>query len=252
MAKRILLWATLVVGVIVGGWWTWQWADDGELRILLSGELPPAPDSERYEFLVSELERWQESLGKEYKEAETASEKEAVEHDARVILELMMPEMMRCWLGTPYDFNGTAEKPGAGQVACGYFVSTVLRDTGFHVNRFKLAQQPSENILRTFLPREACVLKVGVEYPVYADWAESLDDGVYLIGLDTHVGFIVIQRGEIRFIHASGGMEHSVVEETRSKAGALRRSRWRMIGSLTRSPQAVRIWLRGEKVKVRS
>ena len=84
-----------------------------------------------------------------------------MENDARLILELMMPEMMRCWLGTPYDFNGTAEKPGDGKIACGYFVSTVIRDTGFRVNRFKFAQQPSENILRTFISSDDSFWKWG-------------------------------------------------------------------------------------------
>lgn len=252
MLRRFIIWVILFAGIGVAGWWVWNWDGGREFRIMLVGEMPPQPDNERYGFLVGELERWREDLAKEYAKARTGEEKAVVEHDARIILDLMMPELMRCWLGTPYDFNGTAEKPGQGTVACGYFVSTVMRDAGFKVNRYKLAQQPSENIMRTFLSSEACTLKVGVEYARYVDWVETLKDGVYIVGLDTHVGFIVIQRGEMHFIHSSGGKEYSVVDQSRKNAGTLRRSRWRMLGSLTGSPEAVRIWLQGKKIKVRS
>ena len=38
----------------------------------------------------------------------------SVEGDARLVLEHALPAMMRCRLGTPWDFNGTAKGPGAG------------------------------------------------------------------------------------------------------------------------------------------
>ena len=84
------------------------------------------------------------------------------------VLEQALPAMMRCWLGTPWDFNGTAKGPGAGKIACGYFVATVLKDAGFQVDRYQLAQQPSENILRSFLPKDACDLSVGKDYQAFA------------------------------------------------------------------------------------
>ena len=34
------------------------------------------------------------------------------------------------WKKTAWDFNGTATKPGDGPIACGYFVTTLLRDIG--------------------------------------------------------------------------------------------------------------------------
>jgi hypothetical protein len=158
---------------------------------------------------------------------------------------------MQCWIGTPYDFNGTAEKPGGGKVACGYFVSTVIRDAGFRVDRYKLAQQPSENIMRTFLRGDVCKLKVGEDFEKYADWVESLDNGVYLIGMDTHVGFIVNRTDGMRFYHSSGWKKRGVVEESRKKAGALRSSNWRMLGGLTADSGVIRTWLKGDKVRVR-
>jgi len=244
--------AVLLLALGGGGWWAWKSYGEEMFRIVIEREAKPEPDAERYATLVSELERWRGDLRKAHSKARTAEEKAAVEKDARVILELVMPEMMRCWLGTPYDFNGTAEKPGGGKVACGYFVSTVIRDAGFRVDRYKLAQQPSENILRTFLKSDGCLLKVGQDFESYAEWVEGMEPGVYLMGLDSHVGFIVNGAEGTRFYHSSGWQKRGVVNEAGNKAGVLRHSNWRMIGGLTANPEVIRTWLAGEKVKVRS
>lgn len=250
-APKAAVAALLLSCLGAGGWWAWKTYGAGLFEIAIESEKNPEPDAERYAILVAELERWRQQLREAYAKAQTAEEKAAVENDARVILELVMPEMMRCWLGTPYDFNGTAERPGGGEVACGYFVSTVIRDAGFRVDRYKLAQQPSGNILRTFLKRENCLLKVGQDFDSYAEWVEGMEPGVYLIGLDSHVGFIVNGADGTRFFHSSRWQDRGVVDEPGRKAGALRHSNWRMIGGLTADPDVIRTWLGGEKVKVR-
>jgi hypothetical protein len=252
LAPKAVIAAVLLLALGAGGWWAWKSYGEGIFEIVIEREFRPEPDAERYATLVSELERWRGDLRKAHAQARTPEEKAAVEKDARVILELVMPEMMRCWLGTPYDFNGTAERPGGGKVACGYFVSTVIRDAGFRVDRYKLAQQPSGNILRTFLKGESCLLKVGQDFESYAKWVEGMAPGVYLIGLDSHVGFIVNGAEGTRFYHSSGWNQRGVVNEPGNKAGALRHSNWRMIGGLTADPDVIRTWLAGERVKVRS
>lgn len=252
--NRLVKWilaAALLSGLSATGWWLWKFEGAGLIKFSVFHEQQAVPDSERYDVLIAELQRWRKVLGDEYRQAESKEEKAAIENDARLILELTMPEMMRCWLGTPYDFNGTAEKPGVGKIACGYFVSTVIRDAGFRVNRYKLAQQPSENILRTFIARNDCILEVGTQFPAYADKIESMENGIYLVGLDTHVGFIVKRSDGMKFIHASGSRPWAVVEENRRNAGALQRSNWRMTGCLTGDSGVIRTWLAGEKVIVR-
>ncbi|MEP2774958.1 MAG: hypothetical protein ABJQ29_09985 [Luteolibacter sp.] len=250
-AGKWILGIILIAGVCAGGLWLWK---SESIAVLVKGESTPAPtpDPERYETLIAEIQRWRTDLAEDYQQAGNAEERAAVERDARLILELMLPEMMRCWLGTPYDFNGTAEKPGAGTLACGYYVSTVLRDAGFRVNRYKLAQQPSENILRTFLPADSCHLRVGKDFGEYVDWVEKKEPGIYLVGLDTHVGFIVNRVDGMHFFHSSAAGKVGVVDETRQRAGALRRSNWRLLGGLTVDPGVIRTWLKGEKLAVKT
>ncbi len=210
-------------------------------------ESPPAPDSETYEALKESLAHWRERLAADYHAAPGGAERRVVLDDARTVLETTLPAMMRCWLGTPWDFNGIASGPGEEGIACGYFVSTVLRDAGFRVHRYHLAQQPSGNIMRTFLPRASCKLTVGMDYDEFADALEASDPGIYIVGLDTHVGFLVVGGdGVFRFIHSSGSRPWAVVDEPREDARVLAASNWRMLGHLTADREVVRKWLAGK------
>jgi hypothetical protein len=247
---KVILVVMLLSALGGGGWWVWRGYEQGLFGGLVVKVKKPVPDLGRYEILEAELKRWRGDLVEQYRKARSAEDKEKIEYEARVILEMIMPEMMRCWLGTGYDFNGVAERPGGGKIACGYFVSTLIRDAGFKVNRYKLAQQPSENILRTFVGSENCQLRVGEKYDKYADWLEAIEPGIYLMGLDTHVGFVVIEESGMRFLHSSGISKAGVVEESRDQALAIKWSRWRMLGHFTADPRVIRMWLAGENVKV--
>jgi hypothetical protein len=230
----------------IHGWWHARMGSVG-----LSTQPSLKPDPQTYRVLSAELERWRLALAKRHASARNEVEREAVINDARVILEHALPAMMRCWLGTPWDFNGTADGPGKGRIACGYFVATVLRDSGFQVNRYKLAQQPSENILRSFLPKEACFLTVGMDYQVFAANLEMAQPGIYLVGLDTHVAFLVVTSDGFRFIHSSGSRPWCVVDEKRVDAVVLEKSNWRMLGNLTADTDVLKRWLKSEKIAVR-
>ena len=256
MRKRWLIPITLLALAGGVGWWfrapltaLWQ-ATAGGVELGLRQKLQPDPKT--YAVLTKDLERWRGDLAERYKKARTAAERTAVEAEARSVLETALPAMMHCWLGTPWDFNGTAKGPGMGKIACGYFVATVLQDAGFRVDRYQLAQQASGNILQSFLAKDACALTVGEDYQAFASRVEKLEPGIYVVGLDTHVAFLVWGGSEgFRFIHSSGSRPWCVVDEGRADAGVLQRSRWRMLGNLTASPAVLKRWLKAEKVVVR-
>ena len=247
----LLMMIVLVIGAAV--WFRVPMAHWLEAKldgVSLSTRKPLNPEPQKYAVLISELERWRTDLSKRHAAAKNEAERKIVEKDARVILEMVLPAMMRCWLGTPWDFNGIAARPGEGPVACGYFVATVLRDAGFQLDRYRLAQQPSENILRTFLPKSSCNLTIGQKYKLFADNLEKSTPGIYIIGLDTHVAFLVVESGSFQMIHSSGTRPWCVVDESRDHSPVLEKSNWRMIGNLTGDKQLVKRWLRRDKFKV--
>jgi len=227
----------------------------GAAAIALSGHWQPfgragspaaaaaKPDPAKYATLDSEVERWRVDLARRHAAATDPAEQAQVLATARALLEAALPEMMRCWLGTPWDFNGMATQPGEGKIACGYFVATVLRDAGFQVDRVRLAQQPAELILTTFVPRKALTLRVGATYPDFCREVRALEPGIYIVGLDNHVGFLVLTAEGFDFIHSSGSSPRCVVAEDSDQAHVLQRSRYRVLGNLTTQPELLRQWL---------
>ncbi|MFC7337633.1 hypothetical protein ACFQY0_10630 [Haloferula chungangensis] len=256
MKRIFFLTLMLIVACLAAlGWWfradlSHAWGKMSK-PLLVIGKKVPQPDPLRYEVVKAETERWRLDLAKRYRAAQSKADRDAVIAEARGFLEVALPDLMSCWLGTPWDFNGTSEKPGEGQVACGYFVATVLRDAGFKVNRYKLAREASENILLTFLPRKELERRVGVSYEGYAEELRKYRSGVRIVGLDTHVGFLVSGPEGFRFVHSSGSRPWCVVDESEQEAEVLKRSNYRVHGSLTDNPDVIRRWLAGEKITVR-
>jgi hypothetical protein len=206
-----------------------------------------APNPQRYQALIADLSAKQKDLGSRYARARTAQEFSSVISESRRTLEEVLPKMMHCWLGTPWDFHGTSETPGVGKIACGYFISTILRDAGFRVERFRLAQQASQNIIATFLPSEEMLITTGESYPDFLDQTISRGPGIHIVGLDNHVAFLVIPAsGGPRFIHSSGGAPKCVVDESRENAQALQDSSYRVIGNLTQNDEVIHRWLIGQ------
>ena len=254
MRKWWLLLILLLALAGGAGWW-WRdpigkWVQASLQSVDLSIVTKPKPDPEKYAVLTADLEHWRKILAKRYDKEKAPHERKAIEAEAQVLLEKCLPAMMRCWLGTRWDFNGTAEGPGKGKIACGYFVATVLKDAGFKVDRYQLAQQPSGNILRSFLPKDSCTLTVGQDYQEFSKSVRKREPGVYVIGLDTHVAFIVVRDGEFRLIHSSGSRPWCVVDESQTDAGVLQRSKWRMLGNLTADSSVIQHWLKTDKIVV--
>lgn len=250
-------WRWFVVTMLVAavGWAAWQWrAPLGTWLARLSAPVTaalvetPRPDPARYRALRQELANQRIYLSRQYQSATSRTSRGAIEQQARRSLEATLPAMMRCWLGTPWDFNGTAEAPGAGKIACGYFVATVLRDAGFRVDRYNLARQASGDILHSLVPKSASTLMTGQPYEAFTSALAKREPGIYVIGLDTHVGFLVVADGGFRFIHSSGS---GVVDEGSAEAGVIQRSNWREFGNLTADSALIGRWLAGTRIAVR-
>lgn len=108
------------------------------------------------------------------------------------------------WEGTPWDFYGTTTTPQEGKIACGYYVTTVLEQAGFRLERVLLAQQASAFLVSTVArgsrvdwirpkDNEAAVRKI----------RQRLGDGLYVIGFDYHVGFLRLEGDRAAFCHSS-------------------------------------------------
>ena len=249
MKRRIFRILTLLIlaGSAFAGWHYRAPLHSFYQKHVAKSSIPPKkeiPNPVRYQEIINELAEKRKTLSTRYTNARTAQELSSVISESRRTLESTLPAMMRCWLGTPWDFNGTCQTPGSGKIACGYFVSTILRDAGFKVERIRLAQQPSQNIIATFLLRSEMHIRASLAYDTFLDQVTARGPGIRIVGLDSHVAFIVVPpSGDIRFIHSSGAAAKCVVDEDRSQAGVLQRSNYRVTGNITGSDEVIHGWL---------
>ena len=76
----------------------------------------------------------------------------------KFIISQLIDEIFPAWYGTKWAFEGTTEIPGEGEIACGYFVSTVLRDAGFKLDRFKFGKMGPEDLVRSLSKKEDIII----------------------------------------------------------------------------------------------
>ncbi len=167
---------------------------------------------------------------------------------ARLLYCRSFAELAGQWLGTPWDFNGITQKPREGKIACGYFVTTLLRDAGFDVERSRLGQQASEVIARTMTSREFMRSRSGEPLADFVAACRQHAPGVYLAGLDFHTGYLVNDGAELWFVHAAYGKSAQyVIVEKAGESAYLEHSTYRHVAFLTEDRKFLLGWLSGKK-----
>lgn len=157
-------------------------------------------------------------------------------------------DLIPWWYGTAWDFNGISQVPGEGQIACGYFVSTLLRDLGFSLERYKLAQQASMNIVKSLAPQGYRWDWSNISAATLTEKIQNMPKGFYVIGLDNHVGFMLHDEdGSVWFLHSSYLDPVAVVREKAVCSEALEASNRYVLGYLE-SDWLVKKWLHNTKI----
>ncbi len=210
-------------------------------------ETEVATQQANYAETLKELSDSRAKLLSAYRAASTANEKAQVIDTARTtITDTLLNRIFPAWYGTQWDFNGVSQTPGQGQIACGYFVTTCLRDAGFNLQRVKLAQQASQRIIKTMAEKNAIQLYYDKPIEVLEAHLKKSGTGIYIVGLDTHTGFVVNDGKNLAFIHSSYYRPpFSVTAEPITGSNPLADSKYRMIGKIL-SDEMIRKWLTGD------
>jgi hypothetical protein len=147
------------------------------------------------------------------------------------------------WYGTKWDYNGTTEMPRQGSIACGYFVTTTLRDMGVPINRVKMAQCASEEMIRSLVTKEHIHHISGVPLKTFEKKIAAYGNGLYVIGLDNHTGFIFIEDDTHYFIHSTGWFPFKVVKDLIAESSVLAKSRYRVVGKISDDETFLKKWV---------
>lgn len=177
-------------------------------------------------------------------------ERKTVIDSAKIYLnEVILNKIIPHWYGTPWDFDGYSNIPGKGYIACGYLVSTVLKHAGFNINRFKLAQLYSLAIVKT-LNLDSTTIDYGCKTVecLKDSVSKNLNDGIYVIGLDNHVGFLLYRKEEVFFIHSNYLVPSEVIIEYGTESQALNSSQLYYLGEITTNDSLIRKWIKNEVI----
>jgi len=211
------------------------------LTLFLTSTLLAPPTD--YPALKQRIEEKRLAFAASYSTADSTTRHSIIDSARTYLFDRITLDILPAWYGTPWDFNGTTRTPGKGTIACGYFVNTVLQDAGFRLPRIKWSQMAAEPITVKLSHK----IKRFRDRPVseVSTYIRAQGDGLYKVGLDNHVGFIVSRNGVLRFVHSNYYQrEVGVMSEALEGENPLAHSRYRIVGSIL-GDKMVLAWIEG-------
>lgn len=181
--------------------------------------------------------------------ATSNEEKNAIVVEAQKYLaKTLVEDVVPAWYKTPWDYNGASNEPGPdSMIACGYFVSTVLHHMGFKYNRKDLGRQNSPWIIKS-LSHPIFIKKSWLQdYSEFIEGIKEMGPGIYVVGMDWHVGFVAYDGEKTSFIHSYG----EVVAQTTEEPSVLGMSKWRKVGKIFGYTQTVN-WIYGREIPIQT
>lgn len=201
-----------------------------------------------YEDLIAEVESQRLAFQKEYTNADEEVRNKLEVKAADYLRKKITHDFFDKWYGTEWDFNGTTRTPRKGKIACGYFITTVLLDAGFKIPRVKWAQQASEYYITRMT---SDVKRFSNKTPEYMKgYFQDQPDGLFVAGLDNHVGFVCKSGNKVTFTHASYyDPEVGVKTEELDGDNPFAKSAYRVVGRIL-NKEMIRKWILGESWEV--
>lgn len=159
-----------------------------------------------------------------------------------LLANVLVDSIFNYWYGTTWEFNGHTKTPRNGEIACGYFITTTMKDVGVSLNRFKLAQKASSEIIKKLCKSET--IKMFSNLDKLKNYLSDVKNNeVLILGLDYHVGFVVKRNGKNYFIHSNYISSEGVIKEDLETSDAIRSSNIYMIGNVSRNDELILEWL---------
>jgi hypothetical protein len=162
----------------------------------------------------------------------------------KAFISIVCDSIIPYWMGTKWNFNGFTEKPQQGTIACGYFVTTVLRDAGVKLNRIALAQCASEEMIQKLVNKKYIHRYSNISQSVFINRLQETGKGLYIVGLDNHTGFIHYADDGIWFIHSSYVSPGVVAKQDAINNSILSFSKYRVTGKISDDELLLKSWYR--------
>lgn len=207
---------------------------ENNVQQLFSNNTPPEIDIEDHIKKYNELKKRILNYKKHHKNSvNTIVSKE--------MSKLLIDSIFPYWMGTKWDFNGYTETPLKGVVACGYFVSTTIRDVGIKINRFKTAQKGATAIINSLCDKKS-VKRLSSIQKLETYMKTQNDYELIIVGLDFHIGFLFNKNSQTYFAHSNYIGAQGVVIEPILESEALLSSNSFVLGNFSTSSKMLLNW----------
>lgn len=212
---------------------------------------PVAYSAPAYKATLHQLALRRAALATRYGQAATPAAQAACLAEARKLwLNALDNTVFPAWESTPWSYYGQSWVPRQGSVACGYFVTTTLFDTGLRLQRSLLARQGSEVLIKNLITAPNIHRYRGVSQANFVRQVRALGPGLYVVGLDFHVAFLrVSDGGAVQMVHASWIRPARVIREAADSTPALA-SKYRVVGKLSADDTLLKAWLLNQPLAV--
>ncbi len=187
-----------------------------------------------------------------YANANDSTKEIIIKQAKNYIYETLLNKIIPHWYGMPWNMSGYSAIPQEGTVGCSYFVSNTLLHAGFNLNRYRIAQADATTIARS-IQTDNNLIELYNKTPddLIKYVKNNLKEGLYIVGLECHVGYILYRKNEVFFIHSNYFFPVEIVIEKAIDSPALVSSIY-VIGKITTNKQTIIKWLTNSKFKVLS
>jgi len=216
-------------------------------------------DGASFDDIIARIEVRRVALGARF-ECGDAGERARVREEARsYVVDALVEEIFPRWMGMPWTMaiirdglRPDARVPweeGRG-VSCSFFVVSTLENAGLRLaGRRTFAGAVALPVQRSLSPRKQDLRRWhGIGPEELRRRMLAWGEGLYIAGLDCHIGFIVVRDGRARFVHSSYTEPFRVVDEPLQKAAAIANSSGYVVTALFRDDRLIDHWLTGRPV----
>lgn len=199
----------------------------------------------KYDRVQNSVLSKQVSLQNAYKIADTL-DKARIFSQARTYLQnTITQEILPYWDKTEWDFNGTTNTPRTGTIACGYFVTTVLCHARLNIDRYHWGRSSSGVLINNLCAKNTVEMIKRNDFKRFLKYFHLKPDGLYLVGLDTHIGFLEKKGEKLTFIHSRKPKKMGVIREQAQDSPTLQKSDVYVVGNLLLNDNLIKKWLEG-------
>jgi hypothetical protein len=198
----------------------------------------------QYEQLKIDIQTRQFQLSEYYKIADPATREQIKQEARQFLFRSITDDIVPFWYQTEWDFNGITETPRKGQIACGYFVTTVLKHAGIALDKYYLSRASSATLIKHLCKPQNILTIRKNDYQKLVSHLQNQPDGIYIVGLDTHVGLIEKSDKDLFFIHSRKPRSAGVIKEKVLESKTLQKSKIYVLGNLLDNELIIQNWLK--------